>query len=85
MATAAVNKTVNVRITNLALYVCVCGYVRAYACVYMYACNWAVRESNPGRGEIFRTLPHRPCGPSSLLYNGYRFCFPWDKAARAWR
>ena len=25
----------------------------------------------PG-GEIFRTRPDRPWGPSSLLYNGYR-------------
>jgi len=24
------------------------------------------------RGEIFRTRPDRPRGPSSLLYNGYR-------------
>jgi hypothetical protein len=23
------------------------------------------------RGEIFRTCPDRPCGPPSLLYNGY--------------
>ena len=28
--------------------------------------------SNPGGGEIFRTCPDRPCGPPSLLYNGYR-------------
>ena len=28
--------------------------------------------SNPGRGEIFRTCPDRPCGPPSFLYNGYR-------------
>ena len=35
-------------------------------------------------GEIFRTRPHLPWGPSSLLYNGYRD-FPWGKAARAWR
>ena len=27
--------------------------------------------SNPGRGEIFRTCPERPWGPTSLLYNGY--------------
>ena len=25
-----------------------------------------------GGGEIFRTRPDRPCGPPSLLYNGYR-------------
>ena len=29
--------------------------------------------SNPiGGGEIFRTSPDRPWGPTSLLYNGYR-------------
>ena len=34
-----------------------------------------VRGSNPGGGEIFRTHPHRPWGPRSLLYNGYRVSF----------
>jgi hypothetical protein len=34
--------------------------------------------------EIFRTRPDRPCGPSSLLYNGYRV-FTGGKAAGAWR
>ena len=29
-------------------------------------------------GEIFRTSPDRPCGPPSLLYNGYRV-FPGGK------
>ena len=33
-------------------------------------------------GEIFRTRPDRPCGPPSLLYNGYRV-FPGCKAAGA--
>ena len=32
--------------------------------------SWTVRGSNPGRSEIFRTLPERPWGPHSLLYNG---------------
>ena len=32
----------------------------------------AVRGSNPGGGEIFRTCPDRPWGPPRLLYNGYR-------------
>ena len=26
--------------------------------------------------HIFRTCPDRPCGPPSLLYNGYRVSFP---------
>jgi hypothetical protein len=29
-------------------------------------------------GEIFRTCPDRPCGPPSLLYNGYRV-FPGSR------
>ena len=28
--------------------------------------------SKPGKGEIFRTHPDRPCGPPSLLHNWYR-------------
>jgi len=35
-----------------------------------------VRGSNPGGGEIFRNRPDRPCGPPSLLYNGYHVSFP---------
>jgi hypothetical protein len=42
------------------------------------ATGWTVRGSNSGGGEIFRTCPDRPWGPSSLLYNGYRF-FPANK------
>jgi hypothetical protein len=34
--------------------------------------------SNPGGGEIFRTLPDRSWGPPSLLHNGYRV-FPGGK------
>jgi hypothetical protein len=36
------------------------------------AMDWTVWGLNPGGGEIFRTCPDRPWGPSSLLYNGYR-------------
>jgi hypothetical protein len=32
----------------------------------------------PVGGEIFRTCPDRPLGPTSLLYNGYRV-FPGGK------
>ena len=39
--------------------------------------------SNPGGGEIFRTHPDRPWGPTNLLYNGYQV-LPGDKAAGAW-
>ena len=36
------------------------------------------RGSNTSWGEIFRTCSHRPWGPPSLLYNGYRV-FPGGK------
>ena len=45
------------------------------------ATGWTVRGSNPGGGEIFRTCPDRPCGPPSLLYNGYRV-FPGVKSGQ---
>jgi len=32
-------------------------------------------------GEIFRTCPDWPCGPHSLLYNGYRV-FPGVRCGR---
>ena len=37
-----------------------------------------IEKKNPGGGEIFRTCPHWPWGPPSLLYNGYRV-FPGGK------
>jgi hypothetical protein len=40
--------------------------------VWRLATGWTVRGSNPGGGESFRTGPHRPWDPPSLLYNGYR-------------
>ena len=46
--------------------------------------SWTVRESNPGRGEIFRTRPDRHWGPPTVLYNGYLVFFPGWKAAGAW-
>jgi hypothetical protein len=46
--------------------------------------GWTVRGSSTGGGEIFRTRPDRPWGPSNLLYNGHRV-FPGGKAAGAWR
>jgi hypothetical protein len=35
-------------------------------------------ESRWGGGEIFRTCPNRPWGPTSILYNWYRL-FPRGK------
>ena len=46
------------------------------------ATGWTVLGSNPGGVEIFCTLPDRPWGPRSILYNGYRV-FPGGKAAGA--
>jgi hypothetical protein len=46
------------------------------------ATDWTVRRSNPGWGEIFRTLLGRPWNPHSLLYNGYRG-FPGGKVVGA--
>jgi hypothetical protein len=37
------------------------------------------KKKNPGGGDIFCSRPDRPWGPPSLLYNGYRFCFPGVK------
>ena len=34
--------------------------------------GWTIRGSNPD-GARFSARPDRPRGPSSLLYNGYRF------------
>ena len=48
--------------------------------VQRLAMGWTVRGSNPGGGQIFRTCPDRPWGPSCLLFNGYRV-FPGGKAA----
>jgi hypothetical protein len=50
--------------------------------VQWLATGCTARGSNPGGGEIC-TCPDRVWGPTSLLWNGYRF-FPGDKAAGAW-
>jgi hypothetical protein len=43
------------------------------------ATGWTVcRGLNSGGGNIFRTRPDRPCGPPTLLCNGYRV-FPGSK------
>ena len=48
--------------------------------------SWTVEGLNPVEEEIFRTRPDRPCGPQSLLYNGYRVSFRGVRgiAALAW-
>ena len=37
--------------------------------------GWKVRGSNTGGGEIFRTCPEQPWGPTSLLCDEYRVHF----------
>jgi hypothetical protein len=48
-----------------------------------FAKAWMVRESNPGKGEIFLIRPDRPWGPPNLLYNHY-WVIPVGKVAGAW-
>jgi hypothetical protein len=48
------------------------------------ATGWTVWGSTPGGGEMFGTCPDRPCGPPSLLYNGYRV-LPRVESGRGWR
>ena len=38
----------------------------------LQAAVWTVQQSNPSKGDIFRTCPDRPWGPTSLLHNLYR-------------
>ena len=70
-----------------------------YSYIYIYTYKWrgpgqlsrysdSLRAGQSGDripigGEIFRTRPHLPWGPPSLLYNGY-LVFPGGKAAGAW-
>jgi hypothetical protein len=48
-------------------------------CVNTAATGWS-GDRIPVGGEIFCTCPHRPWGPPSLLYNGYRV-FPGVKSS----
>jgi hypothetical protein len=52
--------------------------------LFQLATGWTVRGSNTDGGDIFRTRPDQPRGPTSLLYNGYRV-IPEGKAAGEWR
>ena len=51
---------------------------------YLSRYSDAVRGSNPGGDEIFRTRPDRPRDPPNVLYSEYRV-FPGGKAAGAGR
>jgi len=50
-------------------------WARIAQSVYRIAKSRKVRESNTGVCEILRTIPDRPWGSHSLLYNGYRLSF----------
>jgi hypothetical protein len=60
--------------TNL-LYV-LCVWAGISQSVWPLAMGRTVQGSNTGGGEIFRTRPDQPWGPSSLLCSGYRVSFP---------
>jgi hypothetical protein len=49
--------------------------------VQQLATGWMVQGLNHGGGEIFRTHPVRPWGPSSLLYNEYQV-FPGGSSTK---
>jgi hypothetical protein len=51
------------------------SFKRKFICLYTeFASGWMSRGSNPSGGESFRTRPHRPWGPPSLLYK-YQISF----------
>jgi hypothetical protein len=67
--------------THIYIYIYIYIYIKwagIAQSVQRLATGWTVRGSNPGGGKIFRTLPDRPWGLPSLLYNGYRV-FPGVK------
>ena len=68
----------NIIIKNYIIFHChtILNYLRYWR---INSTGWTVRGSNPSEDEIFHTCPDCPCGPPSLLYNGYRG-FPGGKA-----
>ena len=66
----------NERYTNSQVSVCVCVYSQQRTgiaqSVQRLAAGWIVWESNPGRGEMFRTRPDQPWSQPSHLRNWYR-------------
>jgi hypothetical protein len=50
------------------LWTMLCGLMQS---VQGLATGWTVTESNPSGGEVFRTLPNWPWGPTSPLCDGY--------------
>ena len=63
---------------NVANKACFVERVKTVGMATRYALDGPVTKIPMG-GEIFRTRPDLPWGPPSLLYNGYRFCFPGVK------
>jgi hypothetical protein len=70
------------RVKSLCRLHLTCGFVTFVWCEPGWLCRYGGRISVGG--EIFPTLPDRPGGPPSLLYNGYRV-FSGGKAAGVWR
>jgi hypothetical protein len=64
-------------LTYVGLYIMSVGTITypIHSAYSYFATDWAPLGSKPGGGEVFRTRPDRPCGPPSLLYNGYRVSF----------
>ena len=60
----------------MSLYLLFCGPGSSVGIATGYGLDGPRIESR--WGEIFRTCPDRPWGPTSLLYNGYTV-FPGDK------
>ena len=84
-----INQSINIYIY---IYICVCVCVCVCECVCggdsavgitnRYGPNGPRIESREAR--FFHARPHRPCGPPSLLYSGYRV-IPGGKATGTWR
>ena len=70
LASIPARSKVCIQISLRAPYTVWTGIARS---VLRLATGWTVRGSNSGEGDIFRTRPDRPWGPSSLLRRGYRF------------
>ena len=78
-------KVKNERYTHSQVSVCVYSQQRTGIAqsVQRLAAGWTVWESNPGRGEMFRTPPDQPWSQPSHLNNWYRV-IPGSKAAGQW-
>ena len=81
--TKAMCSMINTVCVLLYMYVCILSYlpvskIQGWVAqsVQRLATGWTVQGSNPGVGETFLTLPDRPWGLPSLLYDGLRVFYP---------